>query len=803
MMSRWIELVGRQLRWVVVGLILASLLAMGSARQLTLDGDLARLLPQTAPSASALRALDGRYGAQVGRLTLVMRQTQGSPDPEALRAAARALSAPLRQLPGVARVELVDPLSELEPYRLLYLSMEDVELLVARLSKRIRWERQRANPLFAGLDQAPPSADMSDIEARYTRSARTYYEGQAGELLVFVHPDFPASDLDGCVALVGAVERLVAKQLQDQPIRVELTGRYAKRPEQQGLMKADMGRATGLAMLLLVTFLSLYFRSARALVLVLGPLVLGTLVTLGLARVIFGSLNILTGFLGAILLGLGVDYGIHLVGRYRALRAAGQGASQALQGTFLTTGRANLYAGLTTMAALGSMMVSGFRAFREFGVIAVLGITMILLAYAAALPAMTLLFERLRPERWPGSSQVAEPTWPAARSGPRALGALALGAAVMVATALGVSLGVSSLRMDDTFDSLQITDTRVWELDSQVNVILGQSQTPAIVLAQDEAHAERVRQELERRKLHSPQGYSVDRVITARDLLPAEQAAKRQALATLIEQIDRVPERARSQELRRFEDELRQLLALAPLTAQTLPQNLRAPLSRLDREDASVLLLLPSVNLSVPEHLRAFGAVGRGLPSPAPDQEPVMAINDNQLLIDIIALVREDLRWMVGLTLLGLLGVTWVALGLSLDALILAGALALSMSAAAGALGLLGQPINFINVLIVPVWLGLAVDASYHLLLQLREQPQALGALWRTARSVGAAFATSMIGFGTLAISRHAGLASLGRSALVGLSLILLIELSVIILVVWARARARSPHADPTTQEPA
>ena len=55
---------------------------------------------------------------------------------------------------------------------------------------------------------------------------------------------------------------------------------------------------------------------------VLVPLVLGMVVALGAAHWIFGELNILTGFLGAILLGLGVDYGIHLVSKLSGLRSS-------------------------------------------------------------------------------------------------------------------------------------------------------------------------------------------------------------------------------------------------------------------------------------------------------------------------------------------------------------------------------------------------------------------------------------------------------------------------------------------------
>lgn len=800
MIERWMAFVAK--RWGVVFLAMLCLgaVALWSAKQLRLDGDLARLLPEQAQSARNLQELEQVYGAQVGRLTLVLKGQDGEQLPDEL---AQSLGAALKDVEGVARVEVVDPVSELEPYRLLYLDRPDLEQIVGKLQKRIRWERQRANPLFAGLGQEAPDVDFSQIEAKYKKRDRVYYRGDRGELLVFVHPSFAASDLDASKGLVARVRARSQEVLKPRwpKVSLSLTGRYEKRVEQQALMTADMAKASGIALGLLAAFLLIYFRGFLAPLQVIVPLLFGTLLTMGLARGIFGSLNILTGFLGAILMGLGVDYGIHLVGRYHEVRRSGQSLVASLTQTFGTTGKANLYAGLTTMAALGSMMVSDFRAFKEFGVIAVMGITLILCSYLVLLPVLVVVTDKLAGKLRPSLATWAGQHLGAALDSRHARWrALMVPSALVILAALALSTGLPKLSMDETFDSLQITDTPTWQLDQRVNEILGQSQTPAVILAQDDAHAELLRQELNRRKAQTPEGYSIDRVLGVQDLLPAEQAEKRQMLESLATQIDKVPERARSEELRTFDTELRALLAKPALSLETLPSNLSTPLSRRDRRDSSVLLVLPAVELSVAKNLRAFGQVTRQLPGPTPDSPKIMATSDNQLLLDIIHLVRRDLVWMVVLTLIGLLGVTLLAFGPRRQALILFATLGVAIAGAAGALGLIGQTVNFINVLIIPIWLGLAVDASYHMLLHIKEDPEHAEGLVTTALSVSAAFATSMVGFGTLILSRHSGLASLARVALVGLGLILLVEVAAVLLI-FGRAQLKRPDASSRVSE--
>jgi predicted exporter len=516
--------------------------------------------------------------------------------------------------------------------------------------------------------------------------------------------------------------------------------------------------------------------------LVVIPLVVGTAAGMSFAVGVFGNLNILTGFLGAILMGLGVDYGIHLISRYLDVRrSTGLGPAESWVQGFATAGRASIYAGLTTMIALGSLAVSTFRAFYEFGVIAMGGIVLILLSYALLLPVMLFVI----PERFlrPSLASVVGGFLDRRLRGfaPEERGmhlkVMVVAGSVAVLSALGMGLaGGPSLAFDRTFASLAMTEGEAWRLDEMVNDVLGESQTPAVVMVEDATHRAAVIAELKRRQ-GLEGGVAIGGVLSIDDVVPTDQARKLEILEGLKSRIDGVPAAARSQELVDFMEEIERTVAHGPITRDNLPGSLSKPFSRTDSADAGIVLVLPGVDLNTAEGSELFTRMVRGLPGAHGGE--VDAIADSMLLVDIMGFVVADTEWMVGLTFVGVLGVALFAFGWRRETLLVVVFLTVSIVSALGTVALMGQTYNFINVLVFPIWLGLGVDASFHLLIHLRAHPEKFGDLVSTTVSVMAAFLTSIIGFAALTLSHHQGLNSLGWVASIGLVMILAVNAAI------------------------
>jgi uncharacterized protein len=774
-------------RQYIAALFILLALTVGAvllARSLVLDADLEALLPSDAPSVEGLADLEQAYG-HLGRLTVVLETTE---ERESVRELAEEIGAAIAGLDEVERVEVRRPVAFFEQNRLLYIRYDDLEEAAERVSRRIRHERGRANPLFADLGaRDPPSLDLSDIEARYADVATNpYFESEDGRyLVVFVYPRFSAAELDRSEQLLHEVDALVQSVIDEHGLAVDhaYTGRYVKRVEQQALIAADLTRATLMAVMLLMVFLLLYLRSITAMVLVIVPLVVGTVWAFAWAALVFGELNVLTGFLGAILLGLGVDYGIHLVTRYFEYRSEGAEVGAALAMTLAQAGRASLFAGLTTMVALGSLAVSSFRAFYEFGVIALGGLALVLLAYGSVFPILVLAMSRMslrarNPLSVVGARRGA--AW--LRSGPEQgrtrLRLLWRGSLIGLSLILLAGIvGLFNVELARDFRTLQTTDTMSWELDEVVNSILGQSQIPGVVLVASPDHARRVVEELRWRSEQWPQGYVIADVIGPGDALPYDQEAKLELLDEMREELLTVPEDERSEELREHLAEIEGLLERGVLRWDDLPESVRLPFERRDDPSGSVVLVFSEMPIEEADVIDAYAVIMRDLPGPVAHGleggDRIDGINDALMLADIIEFMRRDTQFMVMLTMLGLIVIGLIAFGPTRDFLWAMVALGLSLVCAVGLVGTLGLRFNFVNLIVLPVWLGLAVDASFHMYQRFYEEPHRIEPHLSVSGAVAAAFVTSMIGFGVLLIAHHDGLRSLGFVALTGLATIL------------------------------
>jgi len=124
------------------------------------------------------------------------------------------------------------------------------------------------------------------------------------------------------------------------------------------------------------------FRKLSATLLSLAPLVMGILWMLGGMAALGESMNFMNIFVTTMIIGIGVDYGIHMMHRYRELVRE---SSEALEDGLVETGKAIVLAALSTTVGFGSLSFSHYPGLQSMGRVAVLG------AIATALVAITVL----------------------------------------------------------------------------------------------------------------------------------------------------------------------------------------------------------------------------------------------------------------------------------------------------------------------------------------------------------------------------------------------------------------------------
>lgn len=99
------------------------------------------------------------------------------------------------------------------------------------------------------------------------------------------------------------------------------------------------------------------------------PLLIGIVWSTGIAAVTVGKLNLFAMMAPVILLGLGIDYAIHIISKYQESRADGMGIEDALNDVYHKIGHGLAIGAFTTAAAFFAILFAGFKGMNEFGII--------------------------------------------------------------------------------------------------------------------------------------------------------------------------------------------------------------------------------------------------------------------------------------------------------------------------------------------------------------------------------------------------------------------------------------------------
>ena len=148
-----------------------------------------------------------------------------------------------------------------------------------------------------------------------------------------------------------------------------------------------------------IVIVIILFQSVRFGIVAVIPVSMVTIWILGSIYLLGFNLNPVTATTTAMTVGIGVDYSIHLIERYRQERRSGKEVWGALDTSVNTTGIALLAAGITTASGFGIISFSKVGMFHAFGALAFLIIVYVLLVSILVLPAIIVMAERLT-EKW-------------------------------------------------------------------------------------------------------------------------------------------------------------------------------------------------------------------------------------------------------------------------------------------------------------------------------------------------------------------------------------------------------------------
>jgi hopanoid biosynthesis associated RND transporter like protein HpnN len=685
---------------------------------------------------------------------------------------------------------------------------------------------------------------------------QTSLPGDAARRVIVLQPAFDFQHLlPGYRAIEGV--RAAARELGLVPengVIVRVTGNVALNTEEMLGVARGALLATAAALLMVGFILFVAMRSVHLVASVLITLLVSLTWTAGFATAAVGHVNLASVCFAVLIIGLGVDFGVHFGMRYAELLRAESGHGQALEETSRGVGGSLVLCALTTAMGFYVFIPTDYKAVGELGLIAGSGMLISLLCSLTVLPALMSVWRERDPgTAWPGALWFERIVITASAHHPRAARRAALALALLSLAALPlvrfdfnvVELRDSSTESVQTFNALLAdSDTAPWTMD---------------VMSPDLAAAVATAEEL--RALDA-----VERAITLRDYVPERQAEKlgileelgyfvpeppREAasppsvpLANQIATLEALrqslgaewlakgdPARAASaaraaryldrflsrlEKLERKSQQEEQLARFERTLTGALPGQLQSLWRALDPDEIT-LEALPA-----PLVRRMLSPGGRARVEVVPREDLADNVAHAHFVDGVMALapdatgsavttlefgraVVRSFRQALATAVLAVATLLWLLWRKLADMALVMAPLTLAALLTAATAGVLDIPFNFANVVVLPLLLGIGVDSGIHLVHRHRvtiatvghaEAPERELLATSTAQAVFFSALTTMASFGSLAFSSHKGFASLGQLLLVGVTFTLFANLIVLpaLLARWGGAAEADPR---------
>jgi hopanoid biosynthesis associated RND transporter like protein HpnN len=625
-----------------------------------------------------------------------------------------------------------------------------------------------------------------------------------------------------------AADRLRAKAIElgfgpERGVQMRLTGNPILNYDEIIGLLWDIGSGGLICFVFVVLVLQRAFHSFRMVLAAIATLLVGLVWTGAFAAAFVGNLNVVSLAFAILFIGLGVDFAIHLGMHYAAARRAGEDDAAAMDEALEDVGSSLLICTVTTATGFYVFIPTYYLGVAELGLIAGSGMFIIFFLTTTFFPALLSSGLRCDPPAVPPHAFKLEKS---------AFDVVERRPALVRWTALVLGFAAIAAMPYATFDAnnVLLRDAGSESVATFDELLAGEDEASpwfANALAPDFPAARELADRLAELDV-------VSTAITLEDYVPEDQTEKREILLDLAFLLE--PTGARIHDAPTSAAErvaLRDLSALLRSRSGDVGPRLAESMVQLERElddflvqpdpDDARLTALDAVLLDpLPRQIarlrRALEPEEVTLESLPAELVRRMIASDGRIRVQ--AYPAEDLRQPnalprfvhtitaiepsatgMAVNLVGFGDATVASIQQALvsavvlitcfvfvlwrrlrEAALVLAPLLLGASLTVAGMVVLGISFNFVNVIVIPLLLGIGVDSGIHLVHRATTLAPGDGGMVEstTARAVLFSALTTIVSFGTLALSSHRGMASLGIVLMVGLCWVIVCNLVVL-----------------------
>jgi len=824
-------------------------LGVTGATRLSLDNDLLNLLPTEIQAVQVIKKLQSRNASlQFMYLGLVR---PDDVDPEVLKRFAESMGPKLSASPWIEdNVAVGVDISRIARAAPLFLDSEDLREVGKRLNDKLKAERKKQSGFYLDLeddddldeeepDAAAPAAeatvaapgpfdDLADkYRARFQMSkgvgdmanntlvgrvrAKTnpagtvlYYMSEDARMLTFLfQPVFPPSDLTNFPALMDDVNAAIASARktveQGASIETYVGGAYPLQWDQRDATLRDAARSASAAGLLILLIIAITIARIRQIIMVFMSLVAGLALTFGATWAAIGTVNVITAFLLAILGGLGIDFGLYFATRYTRFTESGASRSEAVERAWQQTAVPSFMGAVTTAAVMLLLVFGQFRGFAELGAIATMGIIGTWLAMYTLLPAMVARWGYVPTHVNTSSSpattrskvgRLLDRLSPAGRLAPY------YAIAALIATLLA-AWSARDVKFAYTGQELTVENQQSFVVDRKILEHYGETVDQTIVVAYTEERARAIQSHFE---AHFGQYKSISRYESTFTYLPTAEHQKKAlaAMAPLRKAIAKMPGKSEDPDEDFLYKQARRMAKAVPIGEGDLPSYLERIYTVKDADGTRIYLghVLCKHWLWEVDELERFV---HELESIRVDGEPLITTGRAQVFLHLIKIVQKETVIFTGLGCLLILLLFWVQ-GRSFRFAVLS--MLPLLCGVMWALGVLphvgkdGLSLSFMNLIVLPMLVGLGVAYGVHLVYAYRLHGDPLVALRVVTRPILGSSSTTLAGWASLLLASMIGMRGMGWLATLGMIGVSIASLAALPAVLALLHRAGAITAD-------
>lgn len=827
---------------LLVILALLGISAYGTSK-LTINSNQLDLISQDLPEVKEVKRIIDMVGGS-GYFMLALR----SSDEATLKRVADDVAAKLQaDKENVRFITYKLPVEFVQQNMSLFIKTEDLAEGKSRIMRYMKDQLRRNNPFFIELKKTEPvKLDLQDLIQKYSSVGKKsiiddyYISPDRKMMMMLIKPMWDTNELGKTKLYVEKLTKDLAEYSKTNPQGVKLvedyelmgdaktvaygyTGSYKTAVDDSYAIEGSLKPVALYAFVAILLITIAFFRKWAPTVIVVSGMVIGTIITMGFTYATVGELNMITSILGGILMGFGIDFGIHFIFRTRLELGAGKPYDIAIRDAIINAGRPALVSAVVTSGSFFVLMVSEFRGFSQFGFLAGCGTLILGLTLFSWSPALLALIGRMNPALPEKLIGVMKPPATKNASGkeirfPRPgllLGISSVIVALVCACAIPWSRqDVSASKKMPLFERVQYGvrfnyNTRALMPENQPSVHLQDeisrrfqiSSDPIAVYTKTLEEAKEVYDEL---TLHKEKYPAIDQVVSVYTFVPPPETAKANAkiLQEWQEELKDIDVAALPPEMQDKAAMFKKMLEARPFDVNGVPeiyaqQFRHLPTTKVENH-GYLTFIYPGVDLWDGKLMLQF-ADQTGVIKTASGHE-YRSAGAAQLYARLARIVLKDGQLTVFLVALWILVMHFAdfrSVPLALASVI---PLTVGLAMMLGFMSIFDLRLNFMNIIILPILLGFGVSHGLYLLHRFLEGTSPVVAL----RSIGAAVASSTLtavsGFASLLAAEHNGLRSMGMVACIGLITTLVVSFTVLAAVMQLMhdRRVRKGHHPPS-----